>query len=91
MDDFSKGIVDGLTAFLSDEELTPDFVSEIVHGTTIATNAILENKGVRTALVTTKGFRDVLEFRRLRFPDLFSLDYTPPKPLVPRRRRFGVD
>lgn len=91
MDDFSKGIVDGLTAFLSDEEPTPDFVSEIVHGTTIATNAILENKGVRTALVTTKGFRDVLEFRRLRFPDLFSLDYTPPKPLVPRRRRFGVD
>ena len=91
MDDFSKGIVDGLTAFLSDEELTPDFVSEIVHGTTIATNAILENKGVRTAMVTTKGFRDVLEFRRLRFPDLFSLDYTPPKPLVPRRRRFGVD
>ena len=91
VDDFSKGIVDGLTAFLSEEELTPDFVSEIVHGTTIATNAILENKGVRTALVTTKGFRDVLEFRRLRFPDLFSLDYTPPKPLVPRRRRFGVD
>jgi N-methylhydantoinase A len=91
VDDFSKGIADGLMAFLSDEELTPDFVSEIVHGTTIATNAILENKGVRTALVTTKGFRDVLEFRRLRFPDLFSLDYTPPKPLVPRRRRFGVD
>ena len=91
VDDFSKGIVDGLTAFLSEEELTPDFVSEIVHGTTIATNAILENKGVRTALVTTKGFRDVLEFRRLRFPDLFSLDYTPPKPLVPRRLRFGVD
>ena len=90
VEDFSRGIVEGLDAFLSDNRLTSELVSEIIHGTTVATNAILQNQGVRTALVTTRGFRDVLEFRRLRFPDLFSLDYTPPKPLVPRRQRFEV-
>ena len=90
-DDFSRGIASGLADLLSEEHLAPDSVSEIVHGTTIATNAILENKGVTTALVTTKGFRDVLELRRLRFPDLFSLAYRPPEPLVPRRRRFEVN
>jgi N-methylhydantoinase A len=90
IDDFSRGIASGLSELLAAELIEPGELSEIVHGTTIATNAILENKGVTTALVTTKGFRDVLEFRRLRFPDLFSLNYTPPKPLVPRRRRFEV-
>ncbi len=90
VDDFSRGIVSGLTELLAAEVIETGEISEIVHGTTIATNAILENKGVRTALVTTQGFRDVLELRRLRFPDLFSLNYTPPKPLVPRRRRFEV-
>ena len=90
VEDFSRGIVEGLDAFLSDNKLNSDLISEIIHGTTVATNAILQNQGARTALVTTRGFRDVLEFRRLRFPDLFSLDYTPPKPLVQRRHRFEV-
>jgi len=90
VEDFSRGIVGGLDAFLSDNKLNSDLISEIIHGTTVATNAILQNQGARTALVTTRGFRDVLEFRRLRFPDLFSLDYTPPKPLVQRRHRFEV-
>ena len=90
VEDFSRGIVEGLDGFLSDNKLNSDLISEIIHGTTVATNAILENQGARTALVTTRGFRDVLEFRRLRFPDLFSLDYTPPKPLVQRRHRFEV-
>ena len=91
VDDFSKGIANGLATLLEDERLDHDSVSEIVHGTTVATNAILENKGVLTALVTTDGFRDVLELRRLRFPDLFSLNYKPPAPLVPRRRRFEIE
>ena len=90
VEDFSRGIVEGLDTFLSDNKLNSDLISEIIHGTTVATNAILENQGAGTALVTTRGFRDVLEFRRLRFPDLFSLDYTPPKPLVQRRHRFEV-
>lgn len=91
VDDFSRGIASGLAELLSNEQIAPASVSEIVHGTTIATNAILENKGVTTALVTTKGFRDMLELRRLRFPDLFSLNYRPPEPLVLRRRRFEVE
>lgn len=90
VDDFSRGIVEGLEDFLLTENLKTGVVSEIIHGTTVATNAILENKGVRTALITTKGFRDILEFRRLRFPDLFSLDYTPPKALALRRHRYEV-
>ena len=90
VDDFSRGIVEGLEDFLLTENLKTSLVSEIIHGTTVATNAILENKGVRTALITTKGFRDILEFRRLRFPDLFSLDYTPPKALALRRNRYEV-
>ena len=91
VDDFSRGIASGLSELLADEDLSPSAVAEIVHGTTVATNAILENKGVKTALVTTKGFRDMLELRRLRFPDLFSLNYQPPETLVPRRRRFEVE
>lgn len=91
VDDFARGIASGLAELLSDGAISPVLVSEIVHGTTVATNAILENKGVKTALVTTEGFRDVLELRRLRFPDLFSLNYKPPDPLVPRRRRFEVE
>ena len=55
-------------------------LEEVIHATTVATNAILERKGARTALVTTRGFRDVLEFRRLRVPHLYDI-------LWRRRRR----
>ena len=66
-------------------------VSEIIHGTTVASNTILENKGARTALITTRGFRDVLQLRRLRVPQLYSVFYEPPTPLVERRLRLEVD
>ena len=62
----------------------------IVHATTVASNAMLEGKGARTALITTEGFRDVLEMRRLRIPVLYDLQYEKPAPLVPRRLRFEV-
>ena len=65
-------------------------VREIVHGTTVATNAILEGKGARTGLLTTRGFRDVLEIRRIRGPELYNLFYEKPPPLVPRRLRLEV-
>src|SRR5690606_2760390 len=65
--------------------------TRITHGTTVATNAILEGRGARTALITTKGFRDVLELARLRRPSLFDADYLKPRPLVPRDLRFEVD
>jgi N-methylhydantoinase A len=89
-EDYSRGIAEGLGALLAGEGLAGP-VAEIVHGTTVATNAILENRGARTALLTTRGFRDVLEFRRLRVPQLYDLFYSPPAPLVERRLRLEVD
>jgi N-methylhydantoinase A len=63
---------------------------EIVHGTTVATNALLERKGARAALVTTAGFEDVIEIGRQARPDLYNLSVTRAKPLVPRELRFGL-
>jgi N-methylhydantoinase A len=63
---------------------------EIVHGTTVATNALLERKGARTALVTTAGFEDVIEIGRQARPDLYNLSVMRPEPLVPRELRFGL-
>lgn len=63
---------------------------EVVHGTTVATNALLERKGARTALVVTAGFEDVIEIGRQARPDLYNLSVTRPDPLVPRDLRFGV-
>ena len=54
-----------------------------MHGTTVATNAILEGKGARVALITTQGFRDVLEIRRLRMPALYDIRFRKPPALVP--------
>ena len=89
--DYSVGIVGGALQLLSELELDGKHLQEVIHGTTVAINTILENKGAKTALITTKGFRDVLEFRRLRVPHLYSLLYEPPKPLVERRNRLEVD
>ena len=63
----------------------------IVHGTTVATNTLLERKGARTALITTKGFRDILEIGRQTRPYLYALEPRRPAPLVPRELRFEVD
>jgi N-methylhydantoinase A len=62
----------------------------LVHGTTVATNALLERKGARVALLTTEGHRDVLEMREGLKPDRYDLRSPPPEPLVPRERRLGV-
>jgi N-methylhydantoinase A len=61
-----------------------------VHGSTIIINALTERKGAKTALITTKGFRDVLEIGRANRPDLYNLSYTKPKPFVPRYLRLEV-
>ena len=66
-------------------------VVELVHGTTVASNAILERKGGRTGLITTRGFRDVLEIRRLRMPRLYDLTWEKPPPLIERYLRVEVD
>jgi N-methylhydantoinase A len=65
-------------------------VSEVSHGFTVATNAIIENKGAKTALITTEGFRDVLELRRNRVPRLYDLYYEKPPALVKRQLRLEV-
>lgn len=82
----ADGLLTGLQQFgvpLSD-------LDAVVHGTTVATNAVLERKGSRTALVTTRGFRDVLELRRRDRPTTYGLTGTY-EPLVPRSRSFEVD
>lgn len=66
-------------------------IREFTHATTVATNTIIERKGVRCALVTTKGFRDVLELGRYRTPRLYDINFRKPEPLVERRLRFELD
>jgi N-methylhydantoinase A len=84
-------VVTGLTALLRTAGVAPDEVTEIVHGTTVASNTILQKTGAVTGLITTRGFRDVLEIGRVRTPDLYDLTWEKPAPLVPRRRRLEVD
>ncbi|MEA2526574.1 MAG: N-methylhydantoinase, partial [Thermomicrobiales bacterium] len=90
VDDYSRGIIEGLSDLVAALDVPASAVDEIVHGTTVATNAILENKGAKTALLTTRGFRDVLELRRLRTPQLYDRFYEPPRPIVERRLRLEV-
>ena len=89
-EDYGLGIVAGITEILDDTGIAAHDIDGVVHATTVATNTILELKGARTALITTRGFRDVLEMRRLRIPELYNLQYEKPPPLVPRRLRFEV-
>ena len=85
--DYGDGIIDGLRALLASHS---GAVTDVLHGTTIGSNAILEGKGARTALITTKGFRDILEIRDLRMPVLYDLHWTKPRALVERRLRLEV-
>ena len=95
-DDYSRAIAEGIASYLAGhsgtepEQAPPGTVAEIVHATTVATNAILERRGARTALVTTEGFRDVLELRRIRIPFSYDLGWEKPAPLVERYLRFEV-
>lgn len=89
--DFGTGVIDGVTASMSDAEIDAADISAVLHATTVATNAILEMEGARTALVTTKGFRDVLELGRLRRPLLYDLSWKKPTPLARRRHRYEID
>lgn len=87
-DDYARAILAGIEALT--RELPAGAAPEVLHASTVATNAILEGKGAVTALVTTEGFRDVLELRRIRVPRLYEPLYEKPAPLVPRRRRHEV-
>lgn len=89
-DDYSRGIINGMTSLLRSLDLSPADVGEVLHGCTVATNTILEARGARTGLITTRGFRDVLELRRIRVPRLYDLLYVKPEPLAPRELRLEV-
>src|SRR5580700_2358459 len=89
VDDYARAIVDGLSELL--DEIGGGRIVELLHGTTVASNAILEHKGATTGLITTRGFRDVLEIRNLRMPRLYDMSWTKPPPLVERRLRVEVD
>ncbi|MDQ3559823.1 MAG: hydantoinase B/oxoprolinase family protein [Pseudomonadota bacterium] len=89
-DDYSRGIEDGLRSLFTETGIKASEVVEFAHGTTVATNTIIERKGARAALLTTKGFRDVLELGRFRSPRLYDLNFRKPPPLVRRELRFEV-
>jgi len=90
-EDPGLAVVTGLAALLRAAGVEPHAVTEVVHGTTVASNTILQKIGAVTGLITTRGFRDVLEIGRVRTPDLYDLTWEKPVPLVPRRRRLEVD
>ena len=85
-----KGVLAAIAAALAEANLAPAALEMIIHGTTLATNALIERKGPRTALVTTEGFRDVIEIRHENRFEQYDIDIDLPPPLVPRRWRFGV-
>jgi N-methylhydantoinase A len=91
VDNYARAIADGLAEVFQETGLAGGDVEEILHGTTVASNAILEHKGARTGLITTKGFRDVLEIRNLRMPRLYDLAWEKPRTLVERYLRTVVD
>ncbi len=90
-DNYARAIVEGIRELFHERGLGGSDVAEVMHGTTVASNAILELRGARTGLITTRGFRDVLEIRRLRMPRLYDLAWEKPAPLVERSLRMEVD
>jgi hypothetical protein len=88
--DFERAVLSAIRDLLRSASLDGQDVGTVAHGTTVATNAVLEQRGARTALVTTAGFRDVLELRRIRAPRLYDLFFQKPPPLVPRYLRLEV-
>ncbi|MBT3701049.1 MAG: hydantoinase/oxoprolinase family protein [Alphaproteobacteria bacterium] len=85
-----QAILDGVNRLLGDNNISPDQVTGFIHGTTLATNAIISRTGARTALLTTAGFRDVLaQGDESRF-DQYDINITKPEPLVPRWWRYGI-
>jgi N-methylhydantoinase A len=90
VDDYARAIVEGLREVFRETGLAGADVVEVLHGTTVASNAILELRGAHTGLITTAGFRDALEIRRLRMPRLYEIAWEKPAPLVERYRRLEV-
>ena len=89
--DFERAVLAGIEQLLGTAKARGRAVGEVAHGTTVATNAVLEQRGARTALITTGGFRDVLELRRIRAPQIYNLFFDKPPALIERHLRFELD
>ena len=88
--DFADGVLSALRLAMQRYAVAAGDVGLLAHATTVVTNALLEEKGARAVMVTTRGFRDVLELRRSSRPDLYDLFQDAPATLVPRHRRFEI-
>lgn len=89
-DDPSRGVLTGITSILGKNGVAPDRVTDVIHGTTLVANALIERKGVKTALVTTRGFRDIVQIGREWRYDTYDLFIENVEPLTPRSLRFEV-
>ena len=85
-----NAIIDGMHQVCEQAGVTPSQIDQIIHGTTLATNALIERRGAKTALITTEGFRDVIEMRTESRFEQYDLNLNLPDPLLPRQRRFTV-
>jgi len=84
------GVINGIKRILSQVGVRPEEIASLVHGTTVATNALLEYKGIRTALILTEGFKDILSIGRQDRPKLYDYFEKRPEPFIPRHLRFEV-
>src|SRR5262245_9967293 len=88
--DLAQGVIGALEMAMGRYDVPAAEVSLLSHATTVVTNAILEERGARAGLITTHGFRDVLELRRSARPNLYDLFQDAPATLIPRRRRYEI-
>ena len=89
--DPSQGVVHGIRHLIEQHGIAPDSIAFLIHGTTVATNAVLEGKGIPTALLATEGFGDILDIVRQDRPRLYDWRAMRPAPLVPRSQRWEVE
>ena len=85
-----NAIIDGMHQVCKKANIAPSEIGQIIHGTTLATNALIERRGAKTALITTEGFRDVIEMRTESRFEQYDLNLTLPEPLLPRQMRYTV-
>ncbi len=83
-------IIEGMKQVCAKAKISPTQITQIIHGTTLATNALIERRGAKTALITTQGFRDVIEMRTESRFEQYDLNLVLPEPLLPRQSRFTV-
>ena len=88
--DPSDAVLSGMRDLIASYAINPQAVRQVIHGTTLVTNTLIERKGAKTALITTDGFRDALEIGNEGRYDIYDLGLVKPQPLVERRLRFGV-